>query len=870
MGIEKFFNSLVKNETLKKDNLLVLQNKITTNYIYIDFNSILYKIAQKIELDLNKLLYELLLDGKITNESALIAKKWNYNIHDFNTKSFKEYFNDKFIEDRFIDFVYDDLIYIFEGLLHGEKIKKIYISMDGIPNMAKITEQKKRRYMGYILNESKKEILSKNKKNMDQIREKFEENKIRFSRGKILGYHEFMIKISNALKDDKFIDQLKAKFKELNEYIFSGSDVPGEGEKKIMEDILLNKNSGKYVIYSPDADLIILSSIMLNKLNDSEMYILRFDQQNLKYDIVDIKILNSNIYNYINKHNYIKKKILDDIMFIFTMFGNDFVHKIESIDAKKDFEILLDSYKKYLSLKNSYIIDNNKIIYSNLREFINILSDQEKDLMNDVYLIRNFKNYNHLKGLFKDIFWFSTLHRTLINYINLANIVFKFLRKWEKDFNNNNKFSYWNSKKERYEVNYKNIQKHIDHNISYLINELNKNDFNTKKLRNNKLNYSIYIHKFIKIFMKIELNVDMEVNEITDENLYVNFLYILKNEIFKHNGNKIYSTLSPNIKLEEYNYTTKDKYHSNKIKESLVSSKMNITEYDIEAYAFEYMLDKYKSKLNAVDDNIGKCRLNYINNQYIYIYDVIEKYHEKYYKIYFGDIYNKSDICKKYFEGISWVYDFYFIKNDPEFNYNNISPWFYEYHRSPLLIDLNIYLNSATDQELDTIHKKTVDRLIKRDNFINPFEHYLYVTPKNTINLNSKYQFIKKIINDNPKIFPDLDIIIEQIFMNNSDKEQATIDCRRVNFLSKCTLNTVKDIKFNEFMEVVTKERSKYDNLKVNKEPYLKGWNRQYGGSKKHYTLEKLKKNYKMKYLETQNIEFKKMYKMTKKLLKQF
>lgn len=879
MGIEKFFNSLVNNETILKNNILVLQNKISADYVYIDFNSILYKIASQIETDLNKLFFELIHNNNdITNESKEIAKKWKYDVKNFSLDNFKKYFNDNFIDDSFIDLIINDLNYIFSELLIGDHIKKIYISMDGVPNMAKIIEQKKRRYMGYILNESKKDIYVNNKKFLSKERQIYEENKIRFSRNKILGYHEFMKKISQELQNSQVIDNFKNNYKQLQSYIFSGSNNPGEGEKKIMEDILENSHKGKYVIYSPDADVIILSSIMTNKLNNnSEMYVLRFDQQELKYDIVDINILNNNIFNYIELDNQKKMSeinILNDIMFIFTMFGNDFVHKIESIDAKKDFEILLQEYKKFLSDHNSNIIVNENINYENLCKYIEYLANNEKDMLNDTYLIKHYKNYQHLKRQFKEIFWFNTLHRTLINYTLLSNIIFKYIRKWENEFNNSQKYTFWNNNKKRNEINYINVKKYIEKNISFLISELLKHDFQATKDNNIslkiKFNNSNYIRQFTKMFLIIELNVDLEMNDINDNNLYFNFIDIIKKELFKHNGKKIYTSIIPNIKLEKYNYTTKDKYHSNKIIENMVSEKMQVTKYDYETYAFEYMLDKYKYKLNAVDDLIGKCSLNYLNNQYVYTYDIIEKYHDRYYKIYFGNNYDLYDISEKYFEGICWVFDFYFKKNDSEFNYNNVSTWFYQYHRSPMLIDLKNYLKKQEENKLLNIHKKVINLLTDRQNFMNPMEHYLYVTPKNSINIKNN-KILWDIINNNPQVFPDLDLIINKIMNDDIGNENSVpIDCRRVSYLSKCTLKSVKDISFREFMSITKKLREEENNMKYSDKPFKKVWNDQKGGHKLNDLLIEIKTNYKIKYIESGNIEFKKMYKMTKKILDNF
>ena len=67
----------------------------------------------------------------------------------------------------------------------------------------------------------------------------------------------------------EFIDlknELKNICKKLKDITISSSYEFGEGEKKILEHIIHNKKSGSYVIFSPDADTILLSLIMQNKL----------------------------------------------------------------------------------------------------------------------------------------------------------------------------------------------------------------------------------------------------------------------------------------------------------------------------------------------------------------------------------------------------------------------------------------------------------------------------------------------------------------------------------------------------------------------------------------------------------------------------
>ena len=56
MGIEKFFNSLSKNKNIKTNDGIVksIQKKLKCDYLYFDFNSIIYTISSDIERKINE------------------------------------------------------------------------------------------------------------------------------------------------------------------------------------------------------------------------------------------------------------------------------------------------------------------------------------------------------------------------------------------------------------------------------------------------------------------------------------------------------------------------------------------------------------------------------------------------------------------------------------------------------------------------------------------------------------------------------------------------------------------------------------------------------------------------------------------------
>ena len=118
MGIEKFFNTFrlkYNKENLITDTKYPYQ-KISTKYLFFDFNSIVHNISQRIleQLNLNN-----------SNKNLFTIDKLNKLI---------------------IDNVLDDLLFIIKNNFVSKDLKLIYIAIDGTPSKAKIIEQRKRRY----------------------------------------------------------------------------------------------------------------------------------------------------------------------------------------------------------------------------------------------------------------------------------------------------------------------------------------------------------------------------------------------------------------------------------------------------------------------------------------------------------------------------------------------------------------------------------------------------------------------------------------------------------------------------------------------------------------------------------------------------
>ena len=156
MGIENFFNTITKNKIIS-DSLLI-NDKIMCDYLYIDFNSIIYIVSDILESEINYYLYSIIINKK-DDKCINIEKKYNIN---FNTiDEFKEYFTQNKVGDLVKNYIYSYIENLIFNIVIPDNLKELYISIDGTPTMSKIVEQKKRRHMNYIISTFKEEIYEK-------------------------------------------------------------------------------------------------------------------------------------------------------------------------------------------------------------------------------------------------------------------------------------------------------------------------------------------------------------------------------------------------------------------------------------------------------------------------------------------------------------------------------------------------------------------------------------------------------------------------------------------------------------------------------------------------------------------------------------
>jgi hypothetical protein len=154
--------------------------------------------------------------------------------------SFKEIFNSENLMKILVKQIKGKIIEILTSYNDKDCVKNVFISIDGTPSMPKIIEQKKRRYMNYIIEEIKKRISLKHEASFDESRKIFEQNKIYVERTNITAYTSFIKHIYDELVQEEFKQTIFTNLPLIQKYSVSPPSEFGEGEKKIIEEIREN------------------------------------------------------------------------------------------------------------------------------------------------------------------------------------------------------------------------------------------------------------------------------------------------------------------------------------------------------------------------------------------------------------------------------------------------------------------------------------------------------------------------------------------------------------------------------------------------------------------------------------------------------
>ena len=340
MGIPAFFSYIIKNhpEIIKQ----IKANKILFNNFYLDSNSIVYDCLRNLDFDIDK-------------------------------KSFEE---------RLIENV---CIKINEYITLIKPNQYVFIAFDGVAPVAKLEQQRTRRYKSSFETKLIKKLGKTDNKVWDKTA--------------ITPGTEFMTKLDKRIK--AFFKNHKFNCK----IIISTSTEKGEGEHKIFKFIRENQvihKKYKTLIYGLDADLIMLG---LNHLPIArEIYLFRETPEFIKSInsdlipnenyILDLPELSKTIISRMNNFKPINEKQqsnrLYDYIFLCFFLGNDFMPHFPSINIRTNgIEILLNAYSAVIGKTNQNLTDGKIIFWANVRKFVEYLSENELKYLKKEYQIRD-------------------------------------------------------------------------------------------------------------------------------------------------------------------------------------------------------------------------------------------------------------------------------------------------------------------------------------------------------------------------------------------------------------------------------------------------------------------------------------------------
>jgi 5'-3' exonuclease len=368
MGIPSYFSYIIKNySNIIRSIQYHKENGTTFDSLYMDCNSIIYDIYNGIK----------------TN---------NYE----NVSVLEIFLIEEVI--RKIEF-YIELI---------QPSNTLYITFDGVAPLAKMEQQRTRRYKSYYMN---------NKKDESQL----------WNTCSITPGTSFMNNLSKKISKHFSSKEKKYNIKKI---IVSGSDYHGEGEHKIFEYIRNNQSNDNILVYGLDSDLIMLSLFHYELTNN--IYVFREAPEFLKskiYDsdksgilFMDIKELSLSIMKEMSANDTF---CVYDYIFLCFFLGNDFLPHFPSLNIRTNgIQILMETYRKFIgNYTNRFFIskETGKIQWNWVYLFISEIAKHEHNYLLKESIQRDkFDNYK----------WEQTTPEEKENLINNVPVIYRIEEKY--------------------------------------------------------------------------------------------------------------------------------------------------------------------------------------------------------------------------------------------------------------------------------------------------------------------------------------------------------------------------------------------------------------------------------------------------------
>jgi hypothetical protein len=349
MGIPSYFAFIVKNYPyiIKK----YINNVLNVDNLYLDCNSIIYDAYNKMEFD------------KLTETIAVSIIK------------------------RVINKIEEYISII-------KPSQTVIIAFDGVAPVAKLEQQRSRRYKSGYQNEISRAIFKKEKDDA-------------WNTTAITPGTKFMSELNLSIsKHFSSTSDYYSKYNVIN-IIVSGSNKVGEGEHKLFDYIRTNpeKHSDQTtIIYGLDADLIMLS---INHLpicpkiylfRETPHFIQSIDST-LEPDsnyYLDIPELTEAIVKYMNNDRILtiekQKNVVYDYIFLCFFLGNDFLPHFPAVNIRTGgVDKMINAYKATIGDSNDNLTNGKVIYWNNVRKIVQFLADLEEEFIIKEHRQRNKK-----------------------------------------------------------------------------------------------------------------------------------------------------------------------------------------------------------------------------------------------------------------------------------------------------------------------------------------------------------------------------------------------------------------------------------------------------------------------------------------------
>jgi len=381
MGIPSYFSYIAKNHTNIIQKLCKFEKNIDN--LYLDSNSIIYDCLRAISEEYKKCKNDIEFESML---NLAVCKK------------------------------------IDEYILHLQPRKKVFIAFDGVAPVAKLEQQRNRRYKSNLLS---------------QIRNSLEDDDtLIWNKTAITPGTRFMTNLNNFIKD---YYKNQEKHFSVEQFLISGSDECGEGEHKLFQYI---RDNASYhhrtvtVIYGLDADLIMLcinhlpisKQIYLYRETPEFAKSLNRDLEPNESYLMHIPSLADRIVLDMNgqrvPNNKQQRNRLYDYIFLCFFLGNDFLPHFPSVNIRNGgIHIMMSAYKNTIGKTNDNLTNGKKIYWKNVKKLVESLAEQEYNNLMSEYKIRERREKRFIKAKTVDekmnkLLTIPQKHREIEKYIN--------------------------------------------------------------------------------------------------------------------------------------------------------------------------------------------------------------------------------------------------------------------------------------------------------------------------------------------------------------------------------------------------------------------------------------------------------------------